>query len=1098
MIAQRLRLFGLALLAFATLGWAHHIDRAPAPAEEPGAQAPSVSIAGVVEELVVEDAVLGSSQRFQVLVAEDGRPRLLKGPAAVLLEAGASVVVVGKTAGTTLFAREARIVGRADATAPRAKSAERINHGTLRLGHRDNFDGQPSEFFFTLFADAGEPRDVALATDLGLLDNGMRVTVSGRLDANGELLATHIVIDGPAPAVSEPQQKATVTTQVLVLPIKFKDVNNVYPADPFTITSLSSAVFGAAPTQSVAEYYKEVSYGQQLIAGTVAQAAGGGWLLSSIAAPTPAACDYNLIGTEAEARATAAGYNLANYPFRVYVFAQSGFSCGWAGLAYVSWGRSWIKNTTSLLVIGHELGHNFGLLHAGSRDCGASVVGGSCSVSEYGDPFDIMGNNRAMHFNAMQKRILNWIPDTSTPTHATGTTTYSLTPIETAGGARYAVRIPAATKRTYWIEFRQPIGFDAGLSAYPNNGAQLRLAYPFESTSGSDDTQFLDATPATSAMTDGAIVAGQSFSDPAYGVTINVLSASPTSLSVQVTNSGPFGSDTTMSASPYPSTTGANATLTAWVSGRAPTGAVAFKTGSTTISGCGSAALSGTGDQKTATCTTSALAEGVHPLTATYGGDGANTASTSPTVNHVVVLPGQALTTTTLASSVNPSAVGQNVTFTATVNGSAPTGNVAFKNGSSTIATCAAVPLTGSGNSRTAACALASLGQGTHSITASYAGNATNAMSSSAAVSQVVKLTSTTGLSSSVNPSAVGQSVTFTATVTGSGPTGNVAFRDGGTNISGCSAVALGGAGNTRTATCTTSALAQGNRSITAAYAGDGVNLASTSSALTQVVGSGPVPTTTALASTLNPSTVGASVTFTATVTGVNPTGNVAFKDGANNISGCSGVALTGSGNSRTAQCTTSTLTQGTHSITAVYAGDAGNLTSTSAALSQVVNAAAASTNVALAANGGVASASSAYNAGFAASGTNNGDVLGTGWGSGGGWNDNTGNAWPDWLQVNFSGQKTINKVVVYMVQDNYAAPSTPTDSMTFSLYGVTGFQVQTWNGSTWVTQATVSGNNLVKRTVTFAAVTTDRIRINVTSALASYSRIVEAQAWTQ
>ena len=261
--------------------------------------------------------------------------------------------------------------------------------------------------------------------------------------------------------------------------------------------------------------------------------------------------------------------------------------------------------------------------------------------------------------------------------------------------------------------------------------------------------------------------------------------------------------------------------------------------------------------------------------------------------------------------------------------------------------------------------------------------------------------------------------------------------------------------------------------------------------------GGGPSATTTSVVSSANPSTVGGSVTFTATVTGVNPAGNVAFKDGANNISGCSGVALTGAGNSRTAQCATSALTQGTHSITAVYAGDAGNQTSTSGVLSQVVNAASGAINVALAGNGGVASASSTYNSGFAASGANNGDALGTGWGSSGGWNDNTGNAWPDWLQVNFNGQKTINKVVVYTVQDNYASPSPPTDSMTFSLYGITGFQVQTWNGSRWTTRATVTGNNLVKRTVTFTAVTTDRFRINVTSALASYSRIVEVEAWT-
>jgi hypothetical protein len=46
------------------------------------------------------------------------------------------------------------------------------------------------------------------------------------------------------------------------------------------------------------------------------------------------------------------------------------------------------------------------------------------------------------------------------------------------------------------------------------------------------------------------------------------------------------------------------------------------------------------------------------------------------------------------------------------------------------------------------------------------------------------------------------------------------------------------------------------------------------------------------------------------------------------------------------------------------------------------------------------------------------------------------------------------------------------------------------------VTLATVSGNNLVKRTVTFAAFTTDRIRVNVTGALNGYSRITEIEAW--
>ena len=99
---------------------------------------------------------------------------------------------------------------------------------------------------------------------------------------------------------------------------------------------------------------------------------------------------------------------------------------------------------------------------------------------------------------------------------------------------------------------------------------------------------------------------------------------------------------------------------------------------------------------------------------------------------------------------------------------------------------------------------------------------------------------------------------------------------------------------------------------------------------------------------------------------------------------------------------------------------------------------------------------------------------------------DATANTYPDWVQINFNGSKTIDRVVVYTLQDNYANPIEPTDTLTFSLYGVTDFTVQGWNGSAWVTLGTVSGNNLVKRSVSFTAFTTDRIRINVTNALAS------------
>jgi hypothetical protein len=196
-------------------------------------------------------------------------------------------------------------------------------------------------------------------------------------------------------------------------------------------------------------------------------------------------------------------------------------------------------------------------------------------------------------------------------------------------------------------------------------------------------------------------------------------------------------------------------------------------------------------------------------------------------------------------------------------------------------------------------------------------------------------------------------------------------------------------------------------------------------------------------------------------------------------------------------QFTWTTSASGSHALTAV-AVDNLDLATTSAAVTVTVNAAGGRTNVASAANGATAIGSSTNSWGYAASGAIDGDRTGQPWGEGGGWNDATANAWPDWLEVDFAGAKTIDEVDVFSVQDNVYAPVEPTTTMTFTRYGLTDFIVQYWNGTQWlaVPGGTVSGNTLVWRQITFGAVTTTKIRVLIASALDTWSRVTEVEAY--
>jgi RHS repeat-associated protein len=376
---------------------------------------------------------------------------------------------------------------------------------------------------------------------------------------------------------------------------------------------------------------------------------------------------------------------------------------------------------------------------------------------------------------------------------------------------------------------------------------------------------------------------------------------------------------TVLASGTNPATVGQSVTLTATVTGTNATGNVTFKDG-TTMLGTGAVSAG------KATFAASFATVASHSLTAVYAGDTNNATSTSAAIAETVTIRA---TTTVLASGTNPAPVGQSVTLTANVTGTNATGNVTFKDGATTLGT-------GAVSAGVATFAATFTTAGSRSLTAVYAGNTNNATSTSVAVTQTVTArASTTVLTSSVNPANVAQSTTLTATITGTSPIGTVTFKDGATTL-GTGTVVAG------KATFAATFAAAGSHSLTATYAGDANNATSTSVSFTQTVN--PRATTTALTSGTNPAKVGQNVTLTATVTGTSPTGTVTFKDGAVTLG-------TGTVSAGAATFVAAFASVGSHSLTAVYQGDANNATSTSAVRAQTVNVATSTTSLATSAS---------------------------------------------------------------------------------------------------------------------------------------------------
>jgi alpha-galactosidase-like protein len=395
--------------------------------------------------------------------------------------------------------------------------------GELEVLHEDRIDGSRYHYFLHSGGERIELNFTHAPTDL---PTGSHVRVRGTrslqtlaLDGTGTTLQ----------ALSVALPNTFGAQKTLVILVNFQD----NPVQPYTVDYAKSTVF-----TTVSNYFYENSNHQTSLTGNIV-----GWYTVALSTSD---CTTTAIASAAQQAAAANGIDLTLYNHFVYAFPQN--VCFFSGMGTIGGNpsESWINGTFDLRVVGHEMGHNLGLYHSHSLDCGSVTLGSSCVLQAYGDVADIMGGDGPGHFNAFQKERLGWLDYGVSPPITTADVdgVYGLAPYETFDTDPKAIKIlksvdaTTGAKTWYYVEYRQPIGFDnilSSLSSNITNGVVVHLG----SESNSDSSELLDMTAGSAGgFDDPALTVGNSYYDPDAGVTIAPLSLNTTGASVSVTFDG--------------------------------------------------------------------------------------------------------------------------------------------------------------------------------------------------------------------------------------------------------------------------------------------------------------------------------------------------------------------------------------------------------------------------------------------------------------------------------------------------------------------------------------------------------------------------------
>ena len=332
--------------------------------------------------------------------------------------------------------------------------------------------------------------------------------------------------NGGSPAPGPPSPWTTGLKNVLVIRVDFSDL----PGDPATAAFCQSLM-----DNQISPYYLTSSYGLTSLSNTVTTQL---YRMPQTAAAYATGDLNDQLHIDAET-AAAANYNVSSYDRIIVLFSYLGNIPGsfinYGGLAQVVGKNVWVNGEFDFRVVAHELGHTYGLFHAGlwlvSDGNPLSPTG---TTVEYGDDFDTMGANFAndpnTDFSGYYKNILGWLPDSKVLTITTNGVyrIYAFDWANYAGvtnDAVLALKLVKDGERTYWIGARR------NFTGNPTMEHGAYIIWGLNTVGGGSGGGFLSDlldlnTPGTAPVAgvnsdyDSALTIGQTFTDPAISFMI--------------------------------------------------------------------------------------------------------------------------------------------------------------------------------------------------------------------------------------------------------------------------------------------------------------------------------------------------------------------------------------------------------------------------------------------------------------------------------------------------------------------------------------------------------------------------------------------------